>query len=236
VARRIDLAAGASNTIIKGCKFNDWTSEAIRVAASNCIIEGNENCKVTETGSPDNNIYANNHGFAESTILGSGSRVDGVQMGVAAAVAEGIGKAVLITTPVGNVGAGEDDLQTYSLPAKSLYKTGSAVRIRAWGTTANNVNAKTVKLYFGSTAILTYSLTISQAGKWKIEALVAKTGSNAQKYESELLEMWGSTEAHDMEFGTATETDTSAIIIKCTGEGTNDNDIVQEGMLVEVMN
>jgi hypothetical protein len=32
------------------------------------------------------------------------------------------------------------------------------------------------------------------------------------------------------------ETDTSAIVIKCTGEGVADGDIIQEAMVVEFIN
>ena len=136
------------------------------------------------------------------------------------------------TTAVGNVGAGEDDLITYSLPANSLVTTGRGIRIRAWGTTANNANSKTLKLYFGSAVILTTSLTANTAGKWFVEAMVFRTGASAQDYVARLHET-GTSNA-DIEVGTATQTETGAITIKLTASDTTaDNDLVAEGMVSE---
>lgn len=141
------------------------------------------------------------------------------------------GTASRQTTAVGNVGAGEDDLMTYSLPANSLSINGQGMRITAWGTKANNANAKTLKVHFGSQVTLTTSLAAAAAGNWKAEALVLRTGVNTQDWMTDLT---GADE--DQENGTAAQTETAAIIIKCTGEGVADNDIVQEGMLVEFLN
>jgi hypothetical protein len=141
------------------------------------------------------------------------------------------------TAAVGNVGADEDNLITYTLPANTLNDTGKGVRITAWGTTANNSNPKTVKLYFGS-AILTTALTVSQVGTWRITADVYRTGSSTQDYSAQLLQ-GGATTLVDAEGGSLTETDTAAITIKCTGTvtdgggGINNNDIVQEGLIVQ---
>jgi hypothetical protein len=136
-------------------------------------------------------------------------------------------------TAVGNVTTGEDTLITYTMPADTLDTDGNGIRITAWGTTANNGDAKTLKMHFGGTVIGTYSLTISQAGVWFIDAQVYRTGSNAQQTVCKMHEMAG--DKHDLEQGTATETDGSTIVIKVTGEGTSSNDIVQEGMVVEMM-
>jgi hypothetical protein len=135
-------------------------------------------------------------------------------------------------TTVGNVGGGEDDLLSFSLPANSLYTQNTTLRITAWGVTANNANAKTVKLYFGSATILTTALTTSVSAFWKIEALVVRTGSNAQAYISHLTQ-GGATVIADIERGNLTQTDTAAITIKCTATATADNDIQQFGMIVE---
>jgi hypothetical protein len=143
------------------------------------------------------------------------------------------------TTAVGNVGVGEDDLISLTAPPNLLNTNGNGIRIIAWGTTANNSNTKQVKLYCGS-AILTTALTVSQAGKWRIEAMVFRTGTDAQDYVATLNE-YGTTAQTDMENGTLTEDDGAAITVKCTGTvvdgggGVNNNDIVQEGMLIEVL-
>ncbi len=126
-----------------------------------------------------------------------------------------------------------EDLMIYTLASGSFDAPGDGVRVTAWGTTANNANAKTLTMEFGST-ILTYSLTVSQAGSWDAEALVFSTGTDTQDYKSKLLEMPG--DNHDLEFGSLTEDDGSDIIIKCTADAPASSDVVQEGMLVEFLN
>lgn len=135
---------------------------------------------------------------------------------------------------VGNVGTGEDDLITYTLPADTLYQVGSGVRITAWGTAANNGGTKTLKTYFGSQVIATDSLTASQVDVWKVVAIVWRTGSSTQDYESEFLQSGTQTQVV-LESGSATQNQSTDLTIKCTGEATNDNDIVQEGLLVEFL-
>jgi hypothetical protein len=162
-------------------------------------------------------------GAVESLLGGSTS------YGAAAA------KASINTTAVGNVGTGEDNLMTYSLPAGALSAAGKGVRITAWGTAANNADAKTLKLYFGSVAILTVSLTTSQACTWRIEAVVFSTGTDAQDYSAQLVQ-GGTATLVDVEGGSLTQDDGAAITIKCTGEATSNNDIVQEGLLVTFFN
>lgn len=236
--RLVDITVNGSYVTFAGCDFTGHSAsgECIRTAANFGVFSGNggaQGIKVLESGSADYNQYWSNRVFY-GTLLGANSRVDGVAMGTSLNTAEGIGKANLNLIAVGNVGTGEDDLITYSLPSYSLYKTNSAVKIKAWGTTANNANAKTLKAYFGTQLILTYSLTTSQAGLWEVNAIVGKTGSNTQEYHSKLEEA-PNDQVHQ-ENGTGAVSDTAAITIKCTGEATSSNDIVQEGMLVEIMN
>ena len=143
-------------------------------------------------------------------------------------------------TAVGNVGAGTDDLISYTMPANVLEKTGRTIRVTAWGQTANNANPKTVTLNFGGTAILTTALTISIAGFWRIQAEVIRTGEDTQDYISQPVQ--GATSLVDCEGGALTIDEDATIIIKCTGTvtdgggGINNNDIVQDGLIVEVVN
>lgn len=138
------------------------------------------------------------------------------------------------TTAVGNVGAGEDDLMTYALAASKLATVGAGVRVRLWGTTANNATAKTLKVYFGAAAALSLALTISQAGRWMVELTVIKTGASTQDVSVLLHECTAALAAAKAAhvITTGTETDTAAITIKATGTGGADNDLVQEGMIV----
>lgn len=136
-------------------------------------------------------------------------------------------------TNAANVGSGEDDLIAVDLPANS-FKSGlnRAVKVRAWGTAANNSNAKTLKFYFGTTQVLSVSLTANQANTWSIDALIVGS-STSQKVCADFVQE-GSTDIVSTHVANATETASSAITIKCTGEGVSDSDITQNALVVEV--
>jgi hypothetical protein len=58
VARFIDIIAGAGSITVAGCQFGSFTSEAIRVASTDCFITGNAGCKLTEVGGATANRFA----------------------------------------------------------------------------------------------------------------------------------------------------------------------------------
>lgn len=151
-----------------------------------------------------------------------------------------IGPDDVDTTAVGNVAGGEDDLQTYSLPANSLSWNGKTLRITAWGTGANNSNPKTLKFYFSS-SIFSQALTVSQVNTWRLEVIVARTSSGNHDYTTRFFQD-GTAQINNFANGTVAVSDAGAITIKCTGTvtdgggGINNNDIVQEGMIVELLN
>lgn len=156
---------------------------------------------------------------------------DQVPVGDKSTFANVVGKLFHDFTSRANSGGGETDLASYTLPANVLNANGRTLKIRAWGTTANNANAKTLKLYLGATAILTYSLTVSQAGVWVLEATVMRSSSGNQVTEGHLVESPGN-KAY-AELATPAITDTATIVIKVTGQGVASNDVLQKGMLVE---
>ena len=140
------------------------------------------------------------------------------------------------TTAVGNVGAGEDDLITYTLPAATLGVDGMGVRVLAWGYTANNANAKTLKLYFGSTLLVSASLTTSSAGRWAAEMIAIRTGATAQLgYPTMVTHDATSMTLGAGSPGTPAETLSGAVVIKATGTATANDDIVNSLLLVELI-
>lgn len=128
-------------------------------------------------------------------------------------------------TTVGNVGAGEDDLQTVTCEADGFYKNGQATRIRACGRTAANANGKTFKLYFGGTSILTTGSVAANNKPWWVEALVYRTALDTQ-----VAFAWGT--FNDVEIApqrtALTKDDGASIIVKGTGEATATDDIQQD--------
>lgn len=148
------------------------------------------------------------------------------------------GSLYVDTTNVGNVGSGEDDLISRTMAANVLRATGRRVVITATGTTANNANAKTLKVYFGGTAIATLSLPTGIAGHWRARAQVVRTGSSTQKYEVsiEVLDSAdGSRDAGATAIGTLAVTESGTIVVKTTGEGVANDDIVAQMQTIDFL-
>lgn len=134
------------------------------------------------------------------------------------------------TTAVGNVGSGEDTLITHNLPS-TLDNAGESIEITAFGEFAANANNKTVKLYFGSTVIFTTGAIASNNTDWRIDATILRTGAATQ---ISIASFSGDTVlVTSTATSTAvTETLSGALTIKCTGEATTTNDIIQRGLIV----
>lgn len=210
------VAAGTLGLTVSGALIYSFTQQAITPYATNFV----------DLGSAGNR-------FRTVYVYTSISHLMGTSTGAATMV----GVANINTTAVGNVGAGTDDLMTYAMPANAFSANGKGVRVTAWGSTANNANAKTITMNFGATAVLTNALTVSIAGAWRIEAEIFRTGASTQLYSSQLVTTGTAGVAlNDVENGTAAITDTAAITIKCTGTATTDNDIIQNGLIVEFLN
>ncbi len=155
--------------------------------------------------------------------------------GTSAGYSTPVGAINVTTTAVGNVTTGEDTLMTYSLPLNALSANAKGVRVTVYGTIANNANAKTIKVYFGTTAVYTDSMTINQAYNWYAQYTAVRTGTDTQDvFGSGFFENTTCTVAPY--YATDTQDDGAAIAIKCTGEGVGSDDIIQQGMLVEYIN
>ena len=139
------------------------------------------------------------------------------------------------TSVVGNVGTGEDDLRTYSVPAATLAVNGDHLVWEAAGTFAASANNKRVKVKFGGTTMFdTGVLAITAAGDWYVTGLVIRTGAATQK----CVARWSCSDAAlptATDYTTAGETLSGAVTLKLTGEATANNDIVQEIMIVRLL-
>ncbi len=137
-------------------------------------------------------------------------------------------------TPVGNVGAGEDDLMSYTLPADTLNADGKAIRVTASGS-GNGIDNVNLKFHFGSLAYTFHGL--ASVGSWWFNALILRssTGNQRRLYIAH-AEPTGVTTSTD---GTASQDETGSIVVKFTGENTSDasDDAGSQSlMLIEVLN
>lgn len=146
------------------------------------------------------------------------------------------GTAVDISA-VGNVGTGEDDLISEDIAANTLSSSGKGVHIRAWGTFANNGNSKTARFYVGATNVATRTAGLNYATTWEFEGLILSTGTNTQKYIIHSRATVSSGIAYDLVVsGTLSETDSSAITLKTTGDATANDDVLAEGIVITPIN
>lgn len=144
------------------------------------------------------------------------------------------------TSNTQNVGTGEDDLTTYTLPAGVLGTNGMGVRVTNWGTTTNNSNQKVIRGYFGSASTGMAFFQASLAGSWKAVMEVVRTGAATQ--DTNILitgasTVSGSLGTHNAVVVTTsniTETLSGTNVIKLTGTATTTGDIIQSGQIVEV--
>jgi hypothetical protein len=135
------------------------------------------------------------------------------------------------TTSGPNSGTTETDLGTYSMPGGTLSVNGQKVRITAWGQIASNANLKTIKLYFGSTVLITDNGTVNGAG-FRLYGEVVRTGATTQVAHG--ISMMQRTLLNG--FTSPAETLANAITIKATGQSAvGSNDLTLRGFTVELV-
>lgn len=134
------------------------------------------------------------------------------------------------TTTTGNVGTGEDTLQTYTVPAATLSVNGHTIRFTASGTIASTVNAKRIRVKFGATTLFdtgAAGIPISAAFNWTIEGEIIRTGAATQKCNAK-MNTSNATLASYVGYSPAAETLSGAVVLLITGEAVSNNDIVKE--------
>jgi hypothetical protein len=137
------------------------------------------------------------------------------------------------TTSASNSLAAETDLIIYSLPKNTLTNNNDVLEIDAWGVYAANANNKTVKLYFGSQTLLTTGAIAANDGTWSLRAKIIRKTSTTQEIVSEILSSNGS--VSDSATRTAGTQDlTTALTIRCTGQGTSSSDITQYALKINL--
>lgn len=138
-------------------------------------------------------------------------------------------------TEVGNVGTGEDDLLSYTLPANSLSASGASMQIDAGFTFANNANAKQVKMYLGGQLLYASGSSAHADGGMHVRITVLRDTVNTAKVTLTATSSGGGTPfaiAFGDSFAQGSVDFSTGLIIKGTGEATSNNDIVMEHLLV----
>ncbi len=130
----------------------------------------------------------------------------------------------------------EETLITYTFPANSLDVNGKAIKIRVSGITAANANVKTIRLYWGTTVLMSNDITTTANNLgWEFEALVIRTAATTQKCVSRGTV---GTANQTTTYQGSGQTLTASVTIKVTGQnGTaSANDITAQFLHVEFLN
>lgn len=155
---------------------------------------------------------------------------------VAEAVADGTLSSSVDTGDRANGTTVETTLTTFTLPATSFTSLtkGSLKVLFTWSVAANG-NTKTVKFYFGATAVTVYTGT-QNGGTGHAEMWVTRTGNTTQKITGFMTAVNGAGTSTGGSFSTtAAETLANDIIVKTTGQsGTASSDITQNMFIPQV--
>lgn len=136
-------------------------------------------------------------------------------------------------TAVGNVGAGADTLMSYSVPASALSENLDSILIRASGRFAASVNNKQLRCLLGADTLFdTGTLAITAASDWVMQVEIIRTGAATQKA-NVLFQCSDVTITVSVDYTTPTRTLSSANTLEFVGNGTADNDIVQETIKIK---
>lgn len=120
-------------------------------------------------------------------------------------------------TLTGNGADTTDDVIFSAVLPISFFNFAGALRLHTAGVTAANANTKSVKHKINDTAttvtLVGLSAVAANAVKWKMDTYIVRTGASAQSYDFQYQDGTNATTGS----GTATEVETNAITISCTG-------------------
>lgn len=172
------------------------------------------------------------------SLMGAGSAkglilTDGIVAGSGTARAKAGGTISSNVTATGNVGAGEDTLHTYTIPASTLSANGKFLRIKQAVSFAANGNAKQYRIKYGATTIYDSGSVLQNGGSAVFEIVITRTGTASQMVLIQAQFSASSLLASPTPYQTTSETMSSTSVFTDTGSATADNDIVSRATIIE---
>jgi hypothetical protein len=110
-----------------------------------------------------------------------------------------------------------------------------ALNILFWGATADNANAKTIKLHIddgtNDTTIITATPTVSEAGEWLLGCKLMRTGATTGRACAQIVcgPSGGPSTVSVPAIASPTVVWSAAVEIRLTGEATTTDDITMQG-------
>lgn len=192
----------------------------------------------TSPSDPGAGNYSANNIIARGTLAVTGASTLTGGATVGAQVAQVGGTLKVDTTTTGNVGAGEDTLITYTIPAATLATNGDSIEFDTWGTCAANANTKDIKVYYGGTTLIDGGVVVLNGVDWKCHGRIVRTGAATQTANAELTvggTLLSAVNGTICDTTAPTETLSGTVVFKVTGTSAispNDHDIDQNGMVL----
>jgi len=127
----------------------------------------------------------------------------------------------------------ETDLYTYTIPANLFWRIGQSLVFRVNGRTGANANAKQLRFYFNGVVVLDSGSANVNNLDWFVEfRLQRSTGTNVEGYQ--VLMWWnGAMLPPVSDYNALTLDWATAMIVKVTGQGTANSDLVSQFGLTE---
>lgn len=125
-------------------------------------------------------------------------------------------------------GTGEDDLGSLTIGANTIGATGS-IEVLVCGTVTGAAGNKTIKLYFGGTAIIT-TATAAGTSDWMLRARISNTATGAQRIFVEWSDHQSATN-FNKDYTTLAIDTTASAILKVAAECANGADVVSQTMM-----
>jgi hypothetical protein len=142
------------------------------------------------------------------------------------------GVLYVVTSQIGNVTTGEDDLASYTVPASTLATDDDSLWFEAALTVTNNANAKTLRVRFGTTGtnlVFTLALTTNTANTMQLRGRIYRDGAALQR---SICSMIAATQNQSQSVTGLDQTLSGTVVLKVTGEGVSNNDIVINSFIV----
>lgn len=128
-------------------------------------------------------------------------------------------------TTVGNVGGGNDDLMTYSIPASTLANDGDSIWFEAIFVLSTAANAKTMRMIFGATTLGDVGYGSGVGGNIYVRGRIYRVTATTQRVI--MMATDDNLTVADTTYTTPGETLSGAVTLKGQGTGTSDNDVQQ---------
>lgn len=130
-------------------------------------------------------------------------------------------------TTIGNVGAGEDDLHSFTLPANFFAAVGDSLDIVTGGDFAANANNKRIRAYLDGQVYFDGGAVATNGGGWALKVTIVRIDSDSVRT------VWIHTTNSSVNLGYGRHfqldglTFSSSMVLKFTGEATANNDVTQ---------